>query len=129
MKHIKLFCLVLAFVLVTVGCKKRELEPVQQTVVQKQPQPAKTPAPAKAIESVEQTQPTPADTQNETTETTTANESTEPNEDPELIASLQRAVATGDIDKIQSIIAAGVDVNTTANSGASLLHVALLQGH
>ena len=74
-------------------------------------------------------QPVQADTQDEAIETTTATELTEPNNDPELIASLQRAVAIGDVEKIQSIIAEGVDVNTTANSGASLLHVALLQGH
>ncbi|MBN2594601.1 MAG: ankyrin repeat domain-containing protein, partial [Sedimentisphaerales bacterium] len=129
MKHIKLFCLALAFVLVAFGCKKKESELQQPAGVQKSEQPAKTPAPAKAIETIEQTQPAQTDTRSEAVETTAAPESTQPNNDPELIKSLQQAVAKGDIEKIQSLIAAGVDVNTKANSGASLLHIALLQGH
>ena len=129
MKHIKLLGLALVFVLAAFGCKKKEPEPAQQAVGQKQPQQAKTSTPAKTIETVEQTQPTPTNTQNETAETTTAIESSQQNKDPELIKSLQQAVGTGDVEKIQSIIDKGVDVNIKANSGASLLHIALLGGH
>jgi cytohesin len=135
MKNIRLLCLILAFVITAFGCKKKEPEPAQQAVVEKQTQPVKTPAPAKepapvkAIESTEQTQLAPADTQSKTAEKTTTTVPIQPNQDPELIKSLQNAVATGDVEKIQSILAEGVDANTKGNSGASLLHVALLGGH
>jgi ankyrin repeat protein len=129
MKHIKFLCLALAFVLVAFGCKKKESEPQQPAGVQKSEQPAKTPAPAKVIETVKQIQPASADTQSETAKTTAADESIRPNDDPELIKSLNNAVAAGDIEKIRSFIDAGADVNTKANGGASLLHIALLGGH
>ena len=121
--------MVVMLAIVAFGCKKKESEPSQQGDVQKRLQPVKIPATAKAMEPVEQIQPTPADTQSETAETTTDPESAGKDEDIAPAVSLQRAVAAGDVDKIQSLIAAGADVNTTAKNGASLLHIALLQGH
>jgi len=128
MKHIKILCLILVFMLAAFGCTKKVPEPEQQVVVEKQPLPAKKPAQAKPIETIEQTQPAPADTQNKTEEKTTAAESIQPNQDPELIKSLKNAVVTGDIEKIQSLLDEGLDVNTKDNSGASLLHIAVLGG-
>jgi ankyrin repeat protein len=122
MKQIRLLCMALAFALVIFGCKKEEPGSAQQVVVKKQPPSVKT------IEPVKKTQPAPADTQNKTAETTTTAESARPNEDPNLIKSLKVAAATGDIEKIRSILDAGVDVNVKDNSGASLLHIALLGG-
>lgn len=127
MKHIIFTCLVVTSVFVSFGCKKKEPEPSQKTAIQKQP--TQKTATLKETEPVKQVQASPTDTQNNTVETTTTAESVQPNEDPELIQSLKNAAAKGDVEKIRSIIAEGVDVNIKANSGASLLHIALLGGH
>ena len=123
MKHIRFLCMVVMLALVAFGCKKKESGPSQQTDVQKQVQPAKTTKP------VEQAQPALADTENSTAETTTEPELIETDEDIDPDLSMQRAAAAGDVDKIQSLIAAGADVNAKAKNGASLLHIALIQGH
>jgi ankyrin repeat protein len=121
MKHIIVICLILTLMFVTFGCKKKESEPSQQT--------AKESVTSKETKLAEQNQPTPADTQNKTTETKPVTASITGIGNPELNKALQDAVTIGDIDKIRSILDSGADVNAKAKNGASSLHLALIGGH
>jgi ankyrin repeat protein len=129
MKHTMLLCLVLTLALVTIGCKKEEPEPPQQASVEAKVQTTKPAEPVKATKPAKKPITTSAETESEKAETTIAAEPTVLEEDIDPDVALQRAAAAGDIEKIKSLLATGVDVNKRAKNGASLLHITLLQGH
>jgi len=140
MKFSGLFCLVLVLMFVLPGCKKQEPkpQPPQQAadeVIETPEEPVVQTAPAKQTVPAEQGASEPEPPAAAPYERPVSAVSRKPmelkasSEPSDPVEALTRAVAQNDIDRVQSLIKEGADVNADIKGGVTFLHIALLQGH